>query len=279
MYSPNIHAETDEMKRLKQDLERAKVELNKLQKRLLFLETEHNNRVNQMSMRSQGELKDLQRRHLAQMKHLDGSGSRGTNLDANMLQGLKTELAKLEAEKQKISNAAKRNIKNDGPAKDTSSKTQDTIMRSPEMLRVNDHIQKVTMQMSKLEQNLTRHQQSELATKSRLKRFQQTELDKLTNEQQNKVKGLHDAWFHESQSLTSQMQMYENIRSRTETRYKDLSRQHTIDTKRQADVASRKRAQTGDNTGRKNFAKAEGENMLDPNNAQSGARRSGASRW
>ena len=235
-------------------------------------------------MRSQGELKDLQRRHVVQLKHAKDSGSHDINQGIKMQQDLKRELAKWEIEKQKIANDIERSFKRgDHPNQDKLGKLQDAIMRSPDMLRITDRIQKVTMQLGDIQRNISRHKQTDLSTEKRLERSQQAELDKLTNEQQNKVKALQDAWLRESQALKSHIQLYDNIRTRTETRYKDLSRQHIIEMKRQADIDSRKRAQTGDNKGRKNYAKAEGENVLDPNNAQGidseHSHRSGVPRW
>jgi len=284
MYSTNnLQSETDEMKRLKQDLDRAKRELDKLQKKIAFQEQEYQNRLNQLTMRNQGELKDLQRRHTVQMKHLHEAGSHDFDRVSKRQQDLKRDLAKWEAEKLKITNDIERSFKRgDYPNQDKFNKPQDAAIRSPEMLRVNDRMQKINQELSEIQRSLSRHQQNDASTESRLERFQQTEVDKLTNEQQNKIKALEDAWLRESQSLKSQIQMYENIQTRTETRYKDLARQHTIDMKRQADIESRKRAQQGDDKGRKNYAKAEGENVLDPENAQSGdngVHRHGAPRW
>ncbi len=280
----NLQPETDEMKRLKQDLERAKRELEKLTKRLTFQEQEHTNRLNQIAMRSQGEQKDLERRHDVQMKHLRYTGSRDAEHETRLQQELKRDLTKWEAEKVKITGDIERAFKRgDYPNQAKFAKPQDAIVRSPDILRVNDHIQRINQELMNIERTMSRHKQSDITAESRLERYQQTEVDKLTNEQQNKVKALADAWLRESQSLKGQIQMYENIRTRTETRYKDLARQHTIDMKRMADMESRKRAQHGDNKGRKNYAKAEGDNVLDPKNAQgsndTSTRRLGATRW
>ncbi len=280
----NQQAETDEMKRLKQDLERAQRELDKLQKRLTFQEQEHHSRLNQLSMRHQGEMNDLQRRHSIQHKQLLQTGSQSLDRDNKKQQEFKRLLSQLEAEKVKISNDIGRSFKRgDYPNQDEYSKPQDAILRSPDILRINDKIQKAHAELGDMQRNISRHQQNDMSAESRLERFQQTEVDQLTNEQKNKVKALEDAWLRESQSLKGQIKMYDNIRVRTETRYKDLSRQHAIDMKRKADLESRKRAQHGDNKGRKNYAKAEGENVLDPNNAKgdshSQTNHRGVSRW
>ncbi len=265
MFATN-EKENSEMRYISQQMVREERIIKENTDRLNLKVKENEISEKQLHIRQEAQLKDLQ---LSQGKlSSDEMKAREGRIEdlGRQVQDAKNEISKLENSKIKASQETERKLKNDSDAPQDrnllNKKLRDDYSRNPEIIRLNDQIERRKMEIGNLEDDVRRVRMSINSDEDTLRRTQQREADKLAADHMRANNSADDSWTREKNYLEGRIHTATATRDRLKSEYTQKKRVFEVEKAKKKKEESDRRAKFGNNDANKNFAKANSDNPL-----------------